>query len=127
NTSYMFITGPEVIRAVTHEEVTKDELGGAMTHNEKSGVAHFMAHDDEECLAMVRELLSFLPSNNLDDPPRKACTDPVDRAAKELDTLVPKESNQPYDMKRAIESIVDEGYFFEVHEHFAKNIVVGFA
>src|SRR3984893_356864 len=79
NTSYMFITGPDVIKAVTHEEVTKDELGGAMTHNERSGVAHFAAHDDAECLSMIRELLSFVPSNNLDDPPRKPCTDPIDR------------------------------------------------
>ena len=126
-TSYMFVTGPDVIRTVTHEEVTKEALGGATTHNEISGVAHFMAHDDAECLAMVRELLSFLPSNNLDDPPRKACDDPVDREDRELDSLVPKESNQPYDIKEAIEHIVDEGYFFEVHEHFAKNIVVGFA
>jgi propionyl-CoA carboxylase beta chain len=116
-----------VIRTVTHEEVTKEALGGATTHNEISGVAHFMAHDDAECLAMVRELLSFLPSNNLDDAPRKACTDPVDREDRELDSLVPKESSQPYDIKEAIEHIVDDGYFFEVHEHFAKNIVVGFA
>ena len=126
-TSYMFVTGPDVIRTVTHEEVTKEALGGATTHNEISGVAHFMAHDDAECLAMVRELLSFLPSNNLDDAPRKACTDPVDREDRELDSLVPKESSQPYDIKEAIEHIVDDGYFFEVHEHFAKNIVVGFA
>jgi len=112
---------------VTHEEVTKEALGGAATHNEISGVAHFEAHDDAECLAMVRELLSFLPSNNLDDPPRRECTDPVDREDRELDKLVPKESNQPYDIKDAIVRIVDEGYFFEVHEHFAKNIVVGFA
>lgn len=126
-TSYMFVTGPDVIRTVTHEEVTKEALGGATTHNEISGVAHFMAHDDAECLAMVRELLSFLPSNNLDDPPRKECTDPIDREDRELDSLVPMESNQPYDIKEAIEHIVDDGYFFEVHEHFAKNIVVGFA
>src|SRR6202167_2152610 len=119
-TSYMFVTGPDVIRTVTHEEVTKEALGGAATHNEISGVAHFMAHDDEECLAMVRELLSFLPSNNLDDPPRRECTDPVDRADRDLDKLVPKESNQPYDIKDAIVRIVDDGYFFEVHEHFAK-------
>src|ERR1700761_8321942 len=97
NTSYMFITGPDVIKAVTHEEVTKDELGGAVTHNEKSGVAHFMAHDDAECLSMVRELFSFMPSNNLEDPPRRACTDPVDRADEHLDTIVPTESNLPYD------------------------------
>src|ERR1700734_134104 len=126
-TSYMFVTGPDVIRTVTHEEVTKEALGGAATHNEISGVAHFEAHDDAECLAMVRELLSFLPSNNLDDPPRRECTDPVDRADRDLDKLVPKESNQPYDIKDAIVRIVDDGYFFEVHEHFAKNIVVGFA
>src|SRR5499427_6462113 len=95
NTSYMFITGPDVIKTVTHEEVTKDELGGAMTHNAKSGVAHFLAHDDAECLSMIRELFSFMPSNNIEDPPRKACTDPIDRADEVLDTLVPAESNLP--------------------------------
>src|SRR5271154_4691456 len=126
-TSYMFVTGPDVIKTVTHEEVTKEKLGGATTHNEVSGVAHFMAHNDQECVAMVRELLSFLPSNNLDDPPRRACTDPIDRADRELDTLVPAESNQPYDIKLVIERLVDDGYFFEVHEHFARNIVIGFA
>jgi propionyl-CoA carboxylase beta chain len=126
-TSYMFVTGPDVIKTVTHEEVTKEQLGGATTHNELSGVAHFMAHDDAECLAMTRELFSFLPSNNLEDPPRRACTDPIDRADRELDTLVPAESNQPYDIKLVIERLVDEGYFFEVHEHFARNIVIGFA
>src|ERR1700761_6655499 len=126
-TSYMFVTGPDVIKTVTHEEVTKEQLGGATTHNEVSGVAHFMAHDDQECVAMVRELLSFLPSNNLEDPPRRPCTDPIDRADRELDTLVPPESNQPYDIKLVIERLVDDGYFFEVHEHFARNIVVGFA
>jgi propionyl-CoA carboxylase beta chain len=126
-TSYMFVTGPDVIKTVTHEEVTKEALGGAATHNEISGVAQFEAHDDAECLAMVRELLSFLPSNNLDDPPRKVCSDPVDRADRELDKIVPTESNQPYDIKDVIGRIVDEGYFFEAHEHFAKNIVVGFA
>jgi propionyl-CoA carboxylase beta chain len=126
-TSYMFVTGPDVIKTVTHEEVTKEKLGGATTHNEVSGVAHFMAHDDAECLAMVREPLSFLPSNNVDEPPRRPCVDPIDRADRELDAIVPAESNQPYDMKLVIERIVDEGYFFEVHEHFARNIVVGFA
>ncbi len=123
----MFITGPDVIKTVTHEEVSKDELGGAETHNEISGVAHFMAHDDAECLSMVRELLSFIPSNNLDDPPRKACTDPIDRADESLDRVIPDQSNQPYDIKDVIHSVVDDGYFFEVHEHYAKNIVVGFA
>ena len=127
NTSYMFITGPEVIKAVTHEEVTKDELGGAMTHNEKSGVAHFMAHDDAECLSMIREMLSFIPSNNLEDPPRKACTDPIDRADERLDTIVPTESNLPYDIKDVINAVVDDSYFFEAQEHYAKNIVIGFA
>ncbi|HEX4039614.1 MAG TPA: acyl-CoA carboxylase subunit beta [Acidobacteriaceae bacterium] len=126
-TSYMFVTGPDVIKTVTHEEVTKEALGGATTHNEISGVAHFMAHDDAECLAMVRELLSFLPSNNLDDPPRKTPTDAIDREDRALDSLVPEDSAQPYDIKDAIAHIVDDGYFFEVHEHFAKNIVVGFA
>jgi len=126
-TSYMFITGPDVIKTVTHEEVTKDQLGGAHTHNETSGVAHFMAQDDAECLSMVRELLSFIPSNNLDDAPRKACSDPVDRADEKLDTIVPDQSNLPYDMKDVISAVVDDGYFFEVQEHFAKNIVVGFA
>jgi len=126
-TSYMFITGPDVIKTVTLEEVTKDQLGGAMTHNETSGVAHFLAHDDAECLSMVRELLSFVPSNNLEDPPRKACTDPADRADSALDKMVPPQSNQPYDIKDVIDAVVDDGYFFEVQEHYAKNIVVGFA
>ncbi len=126
-TSYMFVTGPDVIKTVTHEEVTKEDLGGATTHNEISGVAHFMAHDDTDCLAMIRELLSFLPSNNVDDPPKRACTDPIDRADAELDTIVPLDPSQPYDIKAVTEHIVDDGYFFEVHEHFARNIVVGFA
>src|SRR5213082_194487 len=126
-TSYMFVTGPDVIKTVTHEEVTKDQLGGAHTHNETSGVAHFLAHDDAECLSLIRELLSFLPSNNTDDPPRRESTDPADRRDPALDTTVPNESNQPYDIKDVITKVVDEGYFFEVHEHYAKNIVVGFA
>src|ERR1700736_5203647 len=126
-TSYMFITGPDVIKTVTHEEVTKEQLGGAMTHNETSGVAHFLAHDDAECLSMVRELLSFVPSNNLDDPPRRPSNDPIDRADAALDQIVPDESHLPYDIKDVIHAIADEGYFFEVQEHYAKNIVVGFA
>jgi propionyl-CoA carboxylase beta chain len=126
-TSYMFITGPDVIKTVTHEEVTKDQLGGAQTHNETSGVAHFMAQDDAECLSMIRELLSFMPSNNLDDPPRKACTDPIDRVDERLDSIVPDQSNLPYEMKDIIQRVVDDRYFFEVQEHYAKNIVVGFA
>jgi propionyl-CoA carboxylase beta chain len=126
-TSYMFVTGPDVIKTVTHEDVTKAELGGAVTHNEISGVAHFMAHDDQECLATVRELLSFLPSNNLDDAPRKPIQDDPARTASALDTIIPAESNQPYDMIDVITRIVDDGYFFQVQEHFARNIVVGFA
>jgi len=126
-TSYMFITGPDVIKTVMHEDVTKEQLGGAATHNETSGVAHFLAHDDGECLSLLRELLSFLPSNNLDDPPRKSCADPIDRADAALDSVVPAQSNLPYDIKDAIRLIVDDGYFFEVQEHYAKNIVVGFA
>ena len=126
-TSYMFVTGPEVIKTVTHEDVTKDVLGGAATHNEISGVAHFMAQNDQECLAMVRELLSFMPSNNMDDPPRRACEDDAARADVALDTIVPAESNQPYDMVDVIAKVVDEGYLFQVQEHFARNLVVGFA
>ncbi len=127
DTSYMFVTGPDVIKTVTHEEVTKEELGGPMTHNATSGVAHFIARDDPDCLAMIRELLGFLPSNNLDDPPRRATGDPADRADPELDHIVPHEPNLPYDIKDIIHRVVDEGYFFEVHQHFAQNIVVGFA
>ncbi|MGH9735502.1 MAG: acyl-CoA carboxylase subunit beta [Candidatus Acidiferrales bacterium] len=127
NAAYMFVTGPDVIKTVTHEEVTKQELGGAMTHNEKSGVAHFAAADDRECLAMIRELLTYLPSNNVDDPPRRATDDPWDRADANLNSLVPENPQQPYDIKYVIHSITDEGEFFEVHAHFAKNIVVGFA
>src|ERR1700691_4866523 len=126
-TSYMFITGPDVIKTVTHEEVTKEQLGGAMTHNEMSGVAHFLAHNDAECLSMVRELLSFVPSNNLEDAPRKPCTDPIDRADAALDKIAPAQSNLPYDMQDVIHAVVDDAYFFEVQEYYAKNIVVGFA
>src|SRR5437762_380104 len=126
-TSYMFVTGPDVIKTVTHEEVTKDQLGGAATHNETSGVGHFLAHDDAECLSMIRELISFIPSNNVDDPPRRPTTDPVDRADAELDDVVPALSNQPYDMNYVITHVVDDGYFFEVQELYAKNIVVVFA
>jgi propionyl-CoA carboxylase beta chain len=127
DTSYMFVTGPDVIRTVTHEDVSKEELGGSMTHNAKSGVGHFIAADDKECVQMIRELLSYLPQNNREDPPRRACTDPIDRADPELDTIVPAESNQPYDIKDVINRVVDDAEFFEVHQHFAKNIVVGFS
>ena len=126
-TSYMFVTGPDVIKTVTHEQVTKEELGGAHTHNQVSGVAHFIARDDGECLRAIRELLSFLPLNNVDDPPRRSTTDPADRLEEKLDSLVPAESNQPYDIKEIIRLVADEGYFFEVQEHYAKNMVVGFA
>jgi propionyl-CoA carboxylase beta chain len=126
-TSYMFVTGPDVIKTVLHEDVTKDALGVATTHNEISGVAHFMAQDDRECLAMVRELVGFVPSNNLDDPPRRVCDDPADRADAALDSMIPGESNQPYDMVEVITHIVDDGYLFQVQEHFARNLVVGFA
>jgi len=125
--SYMFVTGPDVIKTVTHEEVTKQELGGAMTHNEKSGVAHFISRDDADCCAMIRELMSFLPSNNLEDPPVRATHDSATRREESLNTLVPEDAFKPYDIKDAIHAIVDEAYFFEVHEHYAKNIVVGFA
>jgi propionyl-CoA carboxylase beta chain len=127
DTSYMFVTGPDVIKTVTHEDVTKDELGGAMRHNGTSGVAHFAAADDRECLALVRELLSFLPSNNLDDPPRIATSDSPDREDDALDALVPASPNQPYDMLDLVHAVADEGYFFEVHQHYARNIIVGFA
>jgi propionyl-CoA carboxylase beta chain len=127
DTSYMFVTGPDVIKTVTHEDVTKEELGGSMTHNTKSGVGHFIAANDQECVQMIRELLSYLPQNNRDDPPRRECTDPIDRADPELDRIVPEESNQPYDIKDVIHRVIDDGEFFEVHQHFAKNIVVGFA
>jgi propionyl-CoA carboxylase beta chain len=127
DTSYMFITGPDVIKTVTHEDVTKEQLGGASTHNRISGVAHFAADSDEHALRMVRELLSFIPSNNLDDPPRLAPTDTAERIEAKLNDIVPEASNQPYDIREVIDLIVDDGYFFEVHRDFALNMVVGFA
>ena len=127
DTSYMFVTGPDVLKTVTHEEVSKEELGGAMTHNATSGVAHFATDDDRECLALIRDLLSFMPSNNLDDPPRARTADSPDREDPALDRIVPSSPNQPYDMLDVIHLIVDEGYFLEVHHHYAKNILVGFA
>jgi propionyl-CoA carboxylase beta chain len=123
----MFITGPDVIRAVTHEEVTKEALGGAATHAAKSGVCHLTAPDDGACLDSVREVLGFLPSNNAEDPPRRVTRDPVDREAPELDMLVPLDSRKPYDMRRVIEASVDDAELFELHAEFAKNIIVGFA
>jgi propionyl-CoA carboxylase beta chain len=127
DTSYMFVTGPDVIKTVTHEDVSKEELGGAMTHNAKSGVAHFAVDNDRECLSLIRDLLSFLPSNNLDDPPRAASDDEPDREDASLDHLVPASPNQPYDMLDLIHAIADERYFLEVHRHYARNLIVGFA
>jgi propionyl-CoA carboxylase beta chain len=127
NTSYMFITGPDVIKAVTHEEVNSEELGGAMVHNSRSGVAHFAVEDDKECIVLIKELLSFLPSNNMEDPPRHPTDDPSDRRATALRAIVPENPNKPYDVKDVINAVVDDGYFFEVQEHYAQNIVIGFA
>ncbi|MBC7251438.1 MAG: methylmalonyl-CoA carboxyltransferase [Anaerolineae bacterium] len=126
-TSHMFITGPAVIKAVTREEVTQEELGGAMAHNVKSGVAHFAASDEESCLAQVRRLLGFLPQNNVEDPPRVVPTDDPQRMDDALDTIVPDDPSRPYDMKEVIARVVDDGEFMEVHEHFAQNLIVGFA
>ncbi len=123
----MFVTGPDVIRTVTHEDVDKEALGGAQTHNAVSGVAHFLAENDTDCLQRIRELLSFLPQNNREDPPRVPTSDPADRMDASLDDLVPGESHLPYDIRDAITRIVDDGNFFEVQEHFARNIVIGFA
>lgn len=127
DTSYMFITGPDVIKTVTHEEVTKDELGGAMTHNSKSGVAHFAADSDRHALQLTRELLSFVPSNNMEDPPFVPTKDPDDRADEGLNSVIPESANKPYDIRNVIHRVVDEEYFFEIQEHYAQNIVVGFA
>jgi propionyl-CoA carboxylase beta chain len=126
-TSYMFITGPDVIKAVTHEEVSKEDLGGATTHATKSGVCHLISGDDKTCIAQIRELLSFLPSNNQEDPPFKQTSDPPTREVPELDAMIPIESNKPYDVKDVIRAVVDDGNLFEIHEHWAQNIVVGFA
>jgi len=126
NTSYMFVTGPEVIKTVTHEEVTKEKLGGAMTHNSVSGVAHFASRSDTECLALIRRLLSFIPSNNAEPPPVQTTSDPLDREIPELDGFVPTDPNKPYDIKTIIRAAADDGDFLEVQEHFAKNVVVGY-
>ncbi|HWX25276.1 MAG TPA: acyl-CoA carboxylase subunit beta [Vicinamibacteria bacterium] len=127
DTSYMFVTGPDVLKTVTHEEVEKEDLGGAMTHNQRSGVAHFAVDDDRACLALIRELLTYLPSNNLEEPPKKPTNDPPDREDPSLDTLIPAEANKPYDILDLITAVVDDRAFLEVHAHFARNIVVGFA
>jgi propionyl-CoA carboxylase beta chain len=125
--SYMFITGPKVIKAVTHEDVTEEDLGGAMTHNIRSGVAHFAGEDDEDTIHMVKELLSYLPQNNREKPPSVDCTDDPQRTDGSLRTVVPDDPKKPYDIIDIIRSVVDEGHFFEVHKHFARNIVIGFA
>ena len=126
-TSYMFVTGPDVIKMVTHETVTKEDLGGAMRHNETSGVAHFAVEDDRECLAVIRALLSFMPSNNLGESPRVDTGDPIDREDEALERLVPDAPSQPYDMLDLIHTVADDGSFLEVHQHYARNIIVGFA
>jgi propionyl-CoA carboxylase beta chain len=126
-TSYMFVTGPDVIRTVTHEDVSKEELGGARTHNETSGVAHFAVAGDRECLQLIRELLGYLPGNNVDEPPRRAAGDPIDREDEALERLVPPSPNQPYDMLDLVQAVADDGEFLEVHRHYARNIIVGFA
>ncbi len=125
-TSYMFVTGPDVVKSVTNEEVTKKELGGAITHNTKSGVAHFMSDDDTSSIMAIRELMSFLPSNNMDAAPILVNHDPIDRADEKLMDLIPEDSNKPYDIKQLIESVVDNHYFYEVQEHYAQNIVIGY-
>ena len=127
NTSYMFVTGPNVVKTVTHEDVTFEELGGAMTHATKSGVAHFACENEVDCLQSIRKLLGYIPLNNIDDPPRKATSDDLQRMDASLDTLVPENPNKPYDMKEVIDKIVDDGIFFEVQELYAQNLIVGFA
>ncbi len=122
----MFITGPEVIKAVTHEDVSMEELGGAETHNAISGVAHFAAANEEQTLALIQELLSFIPDNNMEDPPGKETFDPPDRINEELNFIVPDDPNQPYDIRKIVAEVLDDNYFFEVQEHYAKNIVIGF-
>ncbi|MFC1514054.1 acyl-CoA carboxylase subunit beta [candidate division KSB1 bacterium] len=127
NTSYMFVTGPKVVKTVTHEDVSSEELGGAMTHASRSGVAHFACENEVDCIEKTKKLLSFIPQNNLEDPPRTVPADSPDRADQELDSIIPENPNKPYDMKQVISHIVDDGDFFEVHEEWAQSILVGFA
>jgi len=127
DTSFMFVTGPDVVKTVTREEVTFEELGGAMVHNTESGVAHFIAQNEKDCIQIIRQLLSYLPQNNLEDPPYVEPTDDPLRMEPALDTIVPDSPTKPYDMKEVIRLVVDDGEFFEVHEHYAQNIIVGFA
>ena len=125
--SYMFVTGPNVVKTVTHEEISSEELGGAETHAQKSGVSHFTCDNEVECLETLRELMSFIPQNNLEDTPRVDCADPINRADSKLDSAVPEQSEKPYDMKEVISLIVDDGKYFEVQSEFAKNITIGFS
>ena len=127
NSSYMFLTGPEVIKTVTHEEITKEDLGGAKAHAEKSGIASFSCQDDKQCLMMIRTLLNFLPENNLDDPPYQESRDPVDRRSETLNQIIPDSAKKPYDMKTLIKEVIDDSFFLELKEHFATNIIIGFA
>ncbi len=127
NSSYMFVTGPNVVKTVTHEDVSAEELGGAETHAEKSGVSHLSCENDVECLQRIRELMGFLPSNNLEDPPKIESGDDPNRSEKSLDTIVPENPNHPYDMKEVIKKVVDSSDFFEIHPDYARNIIVGFA
>jgi acetyl-CoA carboxylase carboxyltransferase component len=127
NTSYMFVTGPKVVKTVTNEDVTVEDLGGAMMHSSKSGVAHFAVDNEEIGIAQIRKLLSYVPSNNMEEPPYKATQDPINRLEDTLNQIIPDNPNKPYDVKDVIFSIVDHGEFFEIHENYAKNIVVGFA
>ena len=127
DTSYMFVTGPDVVKAVTHEDVTFEQLGGAMVHNEKSGVAHFATENEEHCISLIRRLLTYLPQNNMEEPPFLQPTDDPLRADEALDSIIPDQSSKPYDMKEIIHRVVDDAEFLEVHEHYAQNIIVGFA
>jgi len=126
-TSYMFVTGPNVVKTVTHEEVTSEELGGAEVHASKSGVAHFACDNEADAIERVKKLMRYIPQNNIEDPPSVECTDPLDREDESLNEIIPANPNQPYDIKDVIRLVVDSGSFFEVHELFAQNIVVGFA
>src|SRR5205823_6222388 len=127
DTSFMFVTGPDVIKTVLHEDVSKADLGGAVAHSTKSGVSHFAADDEESAIRMVRELLSFMPQNNAEDPPRIACDDDPNRRDPKLETLIPETPEKPYDIREVVTACVDDGYFFEVQRDFAENIIVGFA
>ena len=127
NTSYMFVTGPKVVKTVTGEDITTEDLGGAQIHSSKSGVSHFLLEDEEEGLLLIRKLLSYLPQNNLEEPPATECNDPIDRLEDALNEIIPENPNQPYDVKDVIYSLVDYNEFLEIHRHYAKNIVVGFA